>query len=317
MLLEYIGQDKEEGKMLSETWDEYCHDAGRKSRLFRGIAQILLSLARVPQPRIGSFCFNTTDCTVTLANRPLTCAMMKFENSGTQQITKPHQVYQNTESFVSDMLTLHDKQLLHDPHAVRDIEDAKERITIRLLLRAVMHHFIQRESRDGPFILQPTDLHQSNIFVDDDWNIKCLIDLEWICALPVEMLSAPYWLTSCSLDEITEEKYREYDVVRQEFMAVLEAESQNLPMEHRLEIAKTMEQMWANKGIWFWGCLQSVNAWIFIFEDHILKRFSPNVDSVAHLTDCSAIWDDGIEGIVEAKAQDEKKYLVQLKSLYQ
>jgi hypothetical protein len=34
------------------------------------------------------------------------------------------------------------------------------------------------QHRHGPFPLQLTDLHASNIFVDEDWNITCLIDLE-------------------------------------------------------------------------------------------------------------------------------------------
>ncbi|KAJ0127283.1 Uncharacterized protein HZ326_29615 [Fusarium oxysporum f. sp. albedinis] len=50
--------------------------------------------------------------------------------------------------------------------------------------------------------LQFTDLHASNIFVDEEWNVTCFVDLEWISALPVEMLAVPYWLTGCKIDEI-------------------------------------------------------------------------------------------------------------------
>ncbi|PNY27307.1 Aminoglycoside phosphotransferase [Tolypocladium capitatum] len=47
----------------------------------------------------------------------------------------------STDSFASDMLTLYNNHLLHDPHAVRHEDDARERITIRTLLRAVMHYY--------------------------------------------------------------------------------------------------------------------------------------------------------------------------------
>lgn len=140
MLLEYIGP--ETGKMLSLTWAQYMNDAKRFSRLFQGMSRIMLSLARFPQPHIGSFRFNPSNCTITLTNRPLMCAMMIFEHSGTTRTIQPRQIYQNTDSFVSDILTLHDNHLLHDPHDLRNEDDARERIAIRTLLRAMSHHFV-------------------------------------------------------------------------------------------------------------------------------------------------------------------------------
>lgn len=44
--------------------------------------------------------------------------------------------------------------------------------------------------RSRPFLLQLTDIYPSNIFVDRDWNFMTIIDLEWMCALPAEMLYA-------------------------------------------------------------------------------------------------------------------------------
>ena len=156
------------------------------------MGRIMLSLARIPQPSIGAYRLNTRDSTITLTNRHLICSAMIMESSGTLRTIHPQQMYQRVESFTSDMLTLHDNYLLHQPHAVRDVDDARERFTIRTLLRAVSHHFINAFWRNGPYLLQLTDFHQSNIFVDDEWNVTAMIDLEWICSLPVDMLSVPY-----------------------------------------------------------------------------------------------------------------------------
>ncbi|UNI25035.1 hypothetical protein JDV02_010744 [Purpureocillium takamizusanense] len=68
MLLEYLGPDT--GRMLSDTFGAQWRDVERRKRLFRGMSRIMLSLAKIPQPRIGSFCFND-DGTITLTNRPL------------------------------------------------------------------------------------------------------------------------------------------------------------------------------------------------------------------------------------------------------
>jgi hypothetical protein len=43
-----------EGEMLSESWDSLCYDQNRRANLFTGLARIMLSLARVHFPRIGS-----------------------------------------------------------------------------------------------------------------------------------------------------------------------------------------------------------------------------------------------------------------------
>lgn len=45
-------------------------------------------------------------------------------------------------------------------------------------------------------------LHASNIFVNYDWNITSIINLEWACVRPTEMLAPPTWLSPWGLDEI-------------------------------------------------------------------------------------------------------------------
>ncbi|KAH7358671.1 hypothetical protein B0T11DRAFT_106751 [Plectosphaerella cucumerina] len=162
------------------------------------------------------------DATISLTNRPLMVTTISFEHSGTPRTIQQDQTYSCTDSFASDMLTKHDEYMRHNPHAVADENDAQERMAMRTLLRAVSHHFLMRERRHGPFLVQLTDLHQSNILVDDDWNITCLVDLEWVCALPAEMLSVPCWLTGCGVDEIVGEQYELYDAARQTFLSIME-----------------------------------------------------------------------------------------------
>lgn len=194
----------EVGSMLSITWEQHMDDAERGALVStRGMSRIILSLTRLPQTRIGCYRFNPSDATVTLANRPLLNTTIIFENAGTPRTIQPGETYHDTNSFLSDMLSLFDNQLLHDPHAVRSEDDAYECIALRTLLRAVAHHLVIWQTQNGPFLLQLTDFHQSNILVDDDWNITCLIDLEWICALPVEMLEVPDWLTNRSPEQLT------------------------------------------------------------------------------------------------------------------
>ncbi|RDA87045.1 hypothetical protein CP532_3233 [Ophiocordyceps camponoti-leonardi (nom. inval.)] len=314
MLLEYIGP--ETGQMLSCTWPLHRHDPDRRARLYSGMSRIMLSLARLPQPRIGSFRFNPADGTISLSNRPVTCTMMLFENSGMPRTMQPGQLYQSTDSFVSDMLSLYDAHFLHDPHAVRDVDDAQERMTIRTLLRAVTHYFISKDRRDGPFLLQLTDFHQSNIFVDDEWNVTCLMDLEWICALPADMLSVPYWLTGCSIDTIIDD-YGTFDEARKEFLAVMDEEARHVKADHGLDITSIMRSVWESKGVWFWACLRSINGWLFVFEDHILPRFGAEKELVVDLKRLSTLWHESVGAVVERKVKEEEGYQAELRAVFE
>ncbi|KAJ4305992.1 hypothetical protein N0V88_000783 [Collariella sp. IMI 366227] len=249
MILEHIGP--ETGQMLSMSWKRYKDDSERRNRLFQGMTRIMLSIARLPQPHIGAFRFNAADSTITLTNRPLTCTSIIFENEGASRAIRPNQMYRTTDSFASDMLTLYDNYydnyFLHHPHAALDEDDARDRTTIRTLLRTVAHHFILPERRDGPFLLQLDDFHQSNIFVDDDWNVTCLLDLEWISALPVEAMSVPYWLTDCSIDSVTGDDYKSFADTRRAFLAAMDDQIKTINLEHTIPIADIMRQTWDSK----------------------------------------------------------------------
>lgn len=270
MLLEYINSSI--GEMLSNTWEAQREDPACRRRLFQGMSRIILSLARIPQPRIGSFQFHD-DCTVTLTNRPLTCTMVTLENEGTERITQKDDTYASTEPFVSDMITFHDNRLLSNPNAVYDAEDCRTQMTQRILLRALSHQYINRARRNGPFLLQLTDVNASNIFVDKECNLTCLIDLEWICALPAEMLAVPYWLTGRGIDEIEEVHVIKFNQIQREFMDILEEEEQGLG-EHNISISGAMHDTWDSKGVWYWYCISSANAMLALVQDHICPAFS-------------------------------------------
>jgi hypothetical protein len=61
-----------------------------------------------------------------------------------------------------------------------------------VLLRILSYYYIERERYNGPFYLQLTDFYVSNLFINGPWNITYLINLEWVCALSIEMLTIPY-----------------------------------------------------------------------------------------------------------------------------
>ena len=257
--------------MLSDTWDQHRHDGAYRRTLFGGMARLMLALARLPQPRIGSFIFNPDQCTVTLGHRPLTCVAMILES---EEVRSKHskETFASTDAFVADMLALHDDAFVKNPNAVFDEQDRRYYMATRLLVRALSGSFIEPHQRNGPFTLQMTDLHQSNIFVDEAWNITCLVDLEWICSLPTEMLTIPSWLTGLAVDELKGENLQHYERIRSEFLAIMRQEE--VQSTGRNTIADLMQKTWESGGTWFWFSLSSVNAMIYLVRDHLAPLYS-------------------------------------------
>ncbi|KAK3685286.1 hypothetical protein B0T22DRAFT_529330 [Podospora appendiculata] len=214
-------------------------DPVRRQRLFQGMARAILSLARVPQPRIGSFEFRP-DGTVTLTSRPWPCCVAILENGGAPRIMPRGETYTCVEPFVADMLAFHDESFLTNKNAVFDASDCRGQMTARAILRTLSHHYVSRARRGGPFRLQLTDFHASNIFVDDDWNVTCLIDLEWICSLPAEN------------DDLCE-----FDKVHQEFLEVLEEEEIEMTPGRKPALANILRESWESGAVWFCHCLLS------------------------------------------------------------
>ena len=141
--------------------------------------------------------------------------------------------YSAVQSYVMDILRFHDNRILHQPNAINDLNDYSAQTAALTTMRAVLPSFFSLGR--GPFVMSLTDFNQSNIFVDKDWNVTCLVDLEWICSQPIEMFHVPIWLTCKAVDQIARES-DEYGQVRQELVDILAEEETRIEGkdEHRL-----------------------------------------------------------------------------------
>jgi len=274
----------------------------------------MFSLSRIPQPKIGSFQF-CNDGTITLTNRPLICAVMILENEGTPMTMQRETTYASTEPFIADMFSFHDKRFLTYANMIYDDVDCRSEMAARLLLRMLAHRYIRQDQRNGPFFLQLDDFHASNIFVDANWNITSLIDLEYICALPVERLTVPYWLTGCAINELREERWDEFNKIREEFMDVFEAEARNVTAEHDLSLAQIMRETWESGGVWFWQGMMSINAMSCLFTNHILPRFLSRL-MFREEELLSKFWSEDASEVVKRKVEENKNYTAELESLF-
>lgn len=175
MLLEDVNAD--DSQVLAKTWATQREDTIQQQNLFRGLARIMLSLARVPLPHIGAFRFRD-DSIVTLDNRPLDYTMMIFENDGTTRIILEGCTYSDAKAYIADLFRLHSARFLSYPNAIYDDRDCWSEMAAWVLVCSLAHRYIRPDQRNGPFFLQLNDIQPQNIFVDKDWNVRRLVDLK-------------------------------------------------------------------------------------------------------------------------------------------
>jgi len=305
LLLEYI--DRSKGKMLSETLRDYRDtDPRRVENLTRGISRIMLSLAKQTQPLSGSLRFNN-DLSITLANRPLLCTSSILESEGAPGILD--KTYKTCGHFIDDMLKFREEAFSAQPNAVNDEEDCHLQMLHITMLRLLKSQFVDSHS-EGPFVLQLTDLHSSNIFVDDDWNIVGIIDLEFMCALPPSMINVPYWLTVDNIDDIAE-NMEAYNRMHKNFLDVLQDEEQKITLPHDVQLASTIQESWTSYASWFYRCLTSINSMAYCLEDHLYEKFNFNVsrgEEGQWMKLMSAFWPIDSKTFVARKLFEKAKY---------
>ncbi|RDW74445.1 uncharacterized protein DSM5745_07107 [Aspergillus mulundensis] len=268
VLIEHV--EEPQGAMLSQTWQENHSNSELRANLFRGLSRILLSVSRIPLPRIGSFIIDKNGY-LRLENRPLSMELQMLENEEVPTDVPRDLTYSTVESYTADLLHIHDSRLQNQPNAVNDVPDCSIQMATLAAMRAVLPICFSREFSRGPFVFSLTDLHQSNIFVDQNWNITCLVDLEWGCSRPIEMIEPPYWLTGKAVDQIDAD---EYNIPRTEFLEVLATEEAAIANKDMLRLSEVLDNTWMTGTFWVTLALSSPSALFTIFAKHIYPQFS-------------------------------------------
>ncbi|EED17256.1 conserved hypothetical protein [Talaromyces stipitatus ATCC 10500] len=313
LLIEYI--EAREGTMLSSTWELKHNNPKLRANFFRDLGRIFLSLSRKPLQRIGSFAIDNNGF-IHLQNRPLSLGIQELENERIPVDMPWNFTYSTVDSYVVDTLAYHDSRLYHQPNAINDTGDFIYQTSSLTTMRAIFSSFFRRDFRRGPFVLTLTDLHQSNIFVDENWHITSLIDLEWACSLPIEMLHPPYWLTGMAVDRI---EPCEYNKSRLEFMDILTVEEKrddrkgDSPFDFKL--SEIINSAWDNGTFWYSLALSSPTGLFAIFDKEIQPRFTktcPDYDSFHEIMPW--YWTQQVLPIAKQKVEDKRSYDNKLKA---
>ncbi|CZS99684.1 hypothetical protein WAI453_002381 [Rhynchosporium graminicola] len=308
------------GRMLSDTFEEFRHDQTRRTNLFHSLSRISLSLNKTPLPSIGSLTFKNQGI-ITLTNRPLTLQLQSMENEGIPTMISRSATYSAVEPYFLDLLSCHDNRITFQPNAIHDADDGQQQLAALTMMHAVMHHFCPCDSRHGPFVFTLTDLHQSNIFVDDNWNITSLIDLEWACSLPLQFQCPPYWLSGRGIDQIEpgSDSFEEFQQLVGEFIDVFEREERALlGAGQKLQQAPMMRRCWESGAFWYFQALNSPKGLLSVFTEHIQRRFCPPHCEMAIFDQVvSPYWRVGAVDVIERKIEEESRYKERIKEYFE
>lgn len=318
LLIDYV--EEKDGVMLLESWEEKRQDRSRRTNLFKDLSRIILSLGQIPLPRIGSFTLDDQGV-LSLTNRPLTIRLQDLENEGVPTNIGRNDSYTTVEPYMLDLLAYHDSLLRYRPNSINDRGDCRAQMAAITGMRAVLPHFINRDLRNGPFLFTLTDIHQGNIYVDAEWHIKYVIDLEWACSLPMEMQKPPHWLTGRNVDQLEDEHLAAYNDVREEFMEAFENEEKlqyGTSMERdNLLRTRTMRRAWETGGYFYFHALESPTGLFNLFLQHIWPRFPASTAARTGFDEAvSPFWSFDTDEVTAIKMKDREEYEARLRALF-
>ncbi|EGX88183.1 hypothetical protein CCM_09319 [Cordyceps militaris CM01] len=274
------------GKSLALSWREHYQDKTYTDNLFRGLARVAL---------------------------PLNLYMHMVENEGVPIPIPRQRTYLEVESYLSDLLSLQDTKLQEQPNAMLDTEDGRRQMAAIVALRATMHRFIDPGLRQGPFYLTLTDLHQSNIFVDEHWNIKAIIDLEWTHTLPAEMQTPPYWLTSRAVDGLKEPLHlQQYEEALENYLTVYMDEE--IKRNGSTRQADLQRRAWRSGSFWFFKAATIPKGMYNLFNRHIQPMFNQHHPEMSIFNDVF-YWYWGLQAsdLIDRKLEEREEYVNELR----
>ncbi|KAJ5899352.1 hypothetical protein N7495_004096 [Penicillium taxi] len=297
--------------MLAETWEAGRYNPELRKNLFHGLSRTILTMARIPLPKIGSFTLDKSGY-LSLSNRPLTLDIQQLENEHIPVDVPRSVTHASIDSYLSDIMHVHENRIRHQPNAVNSIEDGFYQTAALMVMRSILPLFFRRLLSRGPFFLTLTNMDQTNILVDENWNIKYLIDLEWACSKPVEMIHPPYWLTNDAIDSVNAE---EYSVLHTEFMEAFAEEE--LQITTPISLHSILQQGWERGTFWCSLALQSPSSLFTIFYDYIQPRFSNACDDPSFWVVTMPYWAFNTYDFIEQKVKDKEQYDASLLEAFQ
>ncbi|KAF2768962.1 hypothetical protein EJ03DRAFT_351624 [Teratosphaeria nubilosa] len=242
-------------------------------------------------------------------------SFMRIENESWLQWTKwQNWTYSSTASYLQDVLAYQDARTQHQPNAILGRNDGIYQLSALVGLRAILPKFFRRESCREQYVMNLCDLHQSNIFVDDDWHITRIIDLEFACSSPIELLHVPHWLTDQGVDQLDGPRGVEYKAAYDQYVdPVAERE---VATQGTSTLSQLSRENWSSGRMWRVAALASLNVFPAMFSQHLRPRYFKEWKSDSHAWPLAQLWCENVSEFLDAKARDLQDYETRVREVF-
>ncbi|KZF22628.1 phosphotransferase enzyme family protein [Xylona heveae TC161] len=266
-------------------------DENKLRKAYRQMADVLVELQQISFNQIGSISNDGT-----IDGRPLTGDMVFLAEMGNvPPMLNMDQTFSSTREYLkalSDQLFHHLKEQRHG--FVKDEADCRRKYIARCLFQKIISLLPLRP--EGEFRLTCDDFRPSNVLVDDELEIKAVLDWEFCYAAPQEFGQVPpWWLLLQRPEEVGFQSFETKFKSRFPLFVEALSESESLAISNgRLQrsqcVSEEMKKDMENNLKLFWILYAARNAyffdeiyWTFIHHSHY--EMSGEEELLAQLTD--------------------------------
>ncbi|KAF2452339.1 kinase-like domain-containing protein [Lineolata rhizophorae] len=192
MLLEYI-----DGRQLTQ--DDVASGSGeRRKHIFEQLADIYLELYDQRFDSIGALTLDVDGSSWSFGcNRPLSSTISEQELGGLDPsaVVPVNRTFASAIDYYYALTGLAFNDFIRARDSVLTEKDARDDLYDLHKFRSGIMDWVDPELNHGPYCLMHGDLLPSNIIVDEDCNIKAIIDWEWSRTVPPQLFVPPGWVS--------------------------------------------------------------------------------------------------------------------------
>lgn len=245
-------------------------------KAYQGMGRILIELSKCQFSHIGGVCRDKSGqwC---IGKRPLTLdtnQLVALANYPPNDL--PANIFSTATDYFVVLARNHMTHLRTQRNdAVIDDADCRKKYVARCLFLKVAQNF-SKVYNNGPFRLFCDDLRPSNVIVDSQLEVQCVIDWEFCYAAPAELTyCSPWWLLLAHPDdwEGDLDSFLTQYIPRHEiFLTVLqELEDREIQRDALSASERLSDRMALSvKNVDFWFCLAANSSFLF---DDVYWRF--------------------------------------------
>ncbi|KAI9827433.1 MAG: hypothetical protein M1832_004782 [Thelocarpon impressellum] len=192
-----LGEDESNDGVANPTIDLPKLDPEKKTRFYGQLAHILGQMRLQELPAVGSLLLDETGAQpdAMRLGRPLSLDLNDQATEGLKPDLIVDRTYQSTADYSYALYRLLYNVFKRQRNSVYDETDARAQIFALEQYRRILLGWVLPEHNHGPFVLMHGDLRPSNIIIDEDFNIRAIIDWEWSRTVPLQFFIPPTWIT--------------------------------------------------------------------------------------------------------------------------